>query len=178
MFGMRRINLMLLGFLLLEVAPGYAADVAIGQTLRGEVLVEAKMTDTPFLEISLGEIDDSLWSLSPFSPSRKDIHFLVRASRPWKFIVADTDPQTMGRLTEWDGRGYTITQLSSPLTIVGSRRVVLPNLENAPVQSGGPTGPQGLDIKISLEQYVSDTDSPIPSESIYLIKMNFTLAAD
>lgn len=178
MFGMRRINLMLLGLLLLEVAPGYAADVAIGQTLQGEVLVEANMTETPLLEISVGEIDDSLWSLSPSSTNRKVIHLLVRASSPWKLIITDTDPQTMGRLTEWNGGGYTSTQLSSPLTVVGSRRVVLPNPENVPVQSGGPTGPQGRDINISLEQEVSEVDSSLSPGSIYYIETSFTLAAD
>lgn len=175
---MRLKNLMILGFLLLQLAPGYATDVAVGRLLQGEVLVKTERMDTPFLEISLRESNDSLWSLLPSSSNRKDLKLLVLANRPWKLIITDADPETSGRLTEWNGQEYTNTQLSYPLTVVGSKRVALPNLVNVPIQTGGPTKPQGQDVRISLEQEVSEVDSSLPPGSIYYIEMSFTLAAE
>ena len=155
-----------------------AVDVAPGQPLVDEVTVQAVLTETAILEISIEDGGAKTLNLLPDSKNKRDIVVTVKANTPWQLRIADTNPQTSGHLTEWTGQGYTNKRLSYPLKVKGSREVTLPNIQNVPAESGASTTAKGRRISLSLEQEVSFEDEPLEQNRNYRIQLTLTLVPE
>ncbi|VVB69613.1 Uncharacterised protein [uncultured archaeon] len=163
---------------LLSVDLVAAVDVAPGQPLVDEVSVQAALTKTAILEISIEDQGAKTWNLSPGASNRRDIVVRITANTPWELKIADTNPQTSGHLTEWTGQAYTNKRLTYPLKVRGSRDVTLPNSQNVAVLTGASTSSQGRRLGLSLEQDVTPDDESLQQDHIYRIQLTFTLVAE
>jgi hypothetical protein len=165
-----------LGCLLIALTSG--EDVAPGQSLLGELVLKAQAEENPVLEISVEENDESIWKLVPSPANEKEILLQVKADGPWQLIVTDNNTLTAGYMTEWTGLAYTDKHLITPLNMVGSVAVPLPNPEKIPIREGTATLSGALPQKISLIQVVSLNDEPLEPGHIYRIELTITLAAE
>jgi hypothetical protein len=169
------------GFLLLFpliIALGSGEDVAPGQPIIGDLVLLAQTESNPTVEISVEEMDETTWKLVSLVANEKEIMVKVRADTPWQLIVTDENTLTAGHMTEWTGLSYTNLRLISPMKVVGSVEVDLPNQENTPIQMGVATSSTDEPLQVKLLQEVSLNDEPLAAGNIYHIELKITLALE
>jgi hypothetical protein len=125
---------------------------------------------SPTIEISApGNITG--WSLSPqeTQPQEKTGTLNVTSNSDWEVTVKDTDTDTDGKMTDWDGADYGSTKLSNFMNVAtDSYEVELPD--------GGTiaTGSGNEDVTVYFRQTVSWSDPVLTVGHSYRIIVTFT----
>ena len=142
---------MIISILLISIAlqsQSYAASTAT-------VMISASVKPTVQLDYAN---ETATWAFTPTTEGNQTRlgTITVKANTDWQLVVEDTNPETSGYMTKWDGQRYGSSKLAEPLVVSAEREVALPI--GGIIQTGSRTS--GQEVNIILIQRVLATDLP------------------
>ncbi len=128
----------------------------LANSVSDTITVDSSVKPSVEVYISQGEC---LWDLSPNLPGTysKDGSLQIRSNSPW-IVTVKEENATGGHMTEWNGNSYGDRRLLIPMMVKADQSIMLPNLEESPIESGLRTGSISEEVDFSFVQQVTEED--------------------